>query len=98
MTSDLNSSAAITLVKLYKGKKNFRKRHILCVKKSIAEKFRKTDHRFGFLDPDHLRSTLLKKFFVKKVILCVKKLIRKKFKKLTPDSSSSTPITLRSTF
>jgi hypothetical protein len=87
----------LPLAKLYKEKKFFVK-NILCVKNSIAKKFRKTDHRFGFVDLDYLRSTLIKNnFFVKKVFLCLKKWSTKKLKKLTSDSNSSTPITLRST-
>jgi hypothetical protein len=43
-------------------------------------KFRKTDHRFEFPDPNYLWSNFVRKnFFRKKSILCVKKSNVKKF-------------------
>jgi hypothetical protein len=81
-----------------KGKKKFCKKGDHLCKKIDPKKFLKSDSRFEFLDHDYPSVNPYKKlFFVKKVILCVKKLIQKYFKKLTPDSSSSTSITLRST-
>jgi hypothetical protein len=72
---------------------------ILCVKKSIRKKFKKTDIRFEFLDSDYPSVKPYKKFFFSKKSdpLCKKIDSKKNLKKLTSDSSSLTLMTLRST-
>ena len=99
LTPDSNSSTPITLRSTLITNIFFVKKVVLCVKKRSKEKCQKTNTRFEFLDPDYPSvNPYNKHFFLKKSGPLFKKIDPKKnVKKLTPDSNSSTPITLRST-
>ena len=55
---------------------------VLCLKKRKTKKFKKTNIRFGFLDPNNPSVNPYKKqYFCKKMVLCSKKQKTKKFLK-----------------